>query len=123
MTQYEIADYTNSLLDTFLTEFTVFLSLVTAYIVAAFVAGARLSSIQLWIVNLVFCISTGIVGLISVLTFERFFAHAVIVETPVSGTISPPVDFTMPLIFLLVALVLGSFSLMWSIRRPSGNVQ
>ena len=121
MTQYELADYTNSLLDTFLTEFTIFLSLVTAYIVAAFVAGARLSSFQLWIVNLVFSISTGVMGLLSFLTFERFFAHAMLAETPASNATSQPVDFTIPLVILLSALVLGSFSFMWSVRRASAN--
>jgi hypothetical protein len=122
VTQYELADYTNSLLDTFLTEFTIFLSLVTAYIIAAFIAGARLSSFQLWIVNSVFCISTGIMGLLSYLTFERFYAHAILAATPASEAISRPVDFTFPLIFLLVVLVLGSFSFMWSIRRAKSNV-
>ena len=121
MTQYELADFTNSLLDTFLTEFTIFLSLVTAYIIAAFVAGARLSSFQLWIVNLVFSISTGIMGLLCFLTFERFFAHAVIADTPASAAASQPVDFTLPLIALLIALILGSFSFMWSIRRDRSN--
>ena len=117
MSQYELADYTNALLDTFLTDFTIFLSLVTAYIVTAFIAGARLTTFQLWIVNIVFSISTGIIGLLGFLIWSRFYIHAVIVETPAGTAITEPIDFTWPLAFLLTALVVGSFTFMWSIRN------
>ncbi|MEH6550670.1 MAG: hypothetical protein V7744_11850 [Pseudomonadales bacterium] len=117
MSQYELADYANSLLDTFLTEFTIFLTLVTAYIITAFVAGARLTTFQLWIINIVFSISTGIIGMLGFLTFSRFYMHAVIVETPAGSAVIEPLDFSWPIAFLLSALVAGSFIFMWSIRK------
>jgi len=43
--------------------------------------------------------------------------------TPASEATSSPVDFTFPLVFLLVALVIGSFSFMWSIRRAESSVE
>ena len=52
MTEYEVADIAASVLANFLTSLTVFLSIVSAYVISAFVAGQRLTKIQLSIVNL-----------------------------------------------------------------------
>ena len=62
MTEYEIADLTASVLSNFLTSFTVFLSIVSAYVISAFAAGEKLTKIQLTIVNLCFLVAVGILG-------------------------------------------------------------
>ncbi|MEP4484993.1 MAG: hypothetical protein ABJ013_05150 [Halioglobus sp.] len=120
MTMYELADYTNSLLDTFLTSFTIFMSIVTAYVVTAFVAGDKLTKFQQAIVNVLFLLSTGVVGLLAILTFRRFFLHAVMAETPVES-LDAPVDFTVPLAILFFVLVSGAMTFMWSVRQPRGE--
>jgi hypothetical protein len=114
---YEMADYTNSLLDTFLTIFTIFMSIVTAYVITAFAAGDRLTRFQQAIVNILFLLSTSVVGLLAILTFRRFYVHAIATETPVV-TLNTPVDFTVPLIVIFVVLVLGAIVFMWSVRHP-----
>ena len=43
MTEYEVADVAGSVLANFLTSLTVFLSIVSAYVISAFVAGQRLT--------------------------------------------------------------------------------
>jgi len=120
MTMYELADYTNSLLDTFLTCFTIFMSIVTAYVITAFAAGDNLTRFQLVIVNVLFLLSTSVVGLLAMLTFRRFFVHALMAETPVES-LDTPVDFTIPLTFLFCVLVLGAMTFMWSVRLSEGE--
>jgi len=117
---YEMADSTNSLLDTFLTTFTIFMSIVTAYVITAFAAGDRLTRFQQAIVNILFLLSTSVVGLLAMLTFQRFYLHALIAETPV-GSLDSPVDFTIPLTTIFVVLVLGAITFMWSVRRPKAD--
>lgn len=117
MTMYEMADYTNSLLDTFLTTFTIFMSIVTAYVITAFAAGDRLTRFQQAIVNVLFLLSTSVVGLLSVLVFRRFYSHALIAQTPVKS-LAAPIDFTIPLMLIFIVLVLGAITFMWSVRNP-----
>ena len=118
MTEYELADYTNSLLDTFLTIFTIYMSIVTAYVIAAFAAGFKLTKFQVVVVNVLFVTSTSVMGLLGVLVFRRFYAHAVITKTPLSNALDTPVDFTFPVSILFVVLVLGALIFMWAIRHP-----
>jgi hypothetical protein len=120
MTMYEMADYTNSLLDTFLTTFTIFMSIVTAYVITAFAAGGRLTKFQQAIVNVLFLLSTSVVGLLAMLTFRRFYLHALVAETPVVPE-NTPVDFTIPLTAIFVVLVLGAITFMWSVRHPKAE--
>jgi hypothetical protein len=114
MTEYEVADIAASVLANFLTSLTVFLSIVSAYVISAFVAGQRLSKIQLSIVTLCFLVSSGILGYLVVSLFRRFFGlvQSIQVERGLIGE----VDFTWPLSALLVAMVFGSLIFMWSVR-------
>ena len=117
MTEYELADYTSSIMGNFLTALTVYFSVITAYVVAAFAAGARLTKIQLTIVNACFTVAAGVTGVLAVLIFSRFFAFATQVTNP-DGT--DPVDFTVPLAILVSGLYVGCLIFMWDIRR--GNI-
>ena len=114
MTEYEVADIAASVLANFLTSLTVFLSIVSAYVISAFVAGQRLSKIQLSIINLCFLVSSGILGYLAVSLFRRFFGlvQSINVERGLIGE----VDFTWPLSVLLIAMVFGSLIFMWSVR-------
>ena len=114
MTEYEIADIAASVLANFLTSLTVFLSIVSAYVISAFVAGQRLSKIQLSIVNLCFLVSAEILGYLVISLFRRFFGLVQSIELE-RGLIGE-VDFTWPLFALLLIIVLGSLIFMWSVR-------
>jgi hypothetical protein len=114
MTEYEIADITASVMSNFLTSLTVFLSIVSAYVISAFGAGKRLTKIQLSIINLCFVVSVGILGFLAVSLFRRFLALAQSIHVE-QGSIAS-VDFTWPLCALLIAIVFGCFIFMWNVR-------
>ena len=115
MTEYEISDYTATLMGNFLTALTVYFSVVTAYVVAAFAAGSRLSKTQLVIVNSCFTVAAGIIGLLTVLIFNRFFVFATL--TPDPDGASQPVNVTVPLTILIIGVFVGCLVFMWDIRR------
>ncbi|MDA0794848.1 MAG: hypothetical protein O3C55_00165 [Proteobacteria bacterium] len=54
------------------------------------------------------------------LTFRRFYLHALVAETPVVPE-NTPVDFTIPLTAIFVVLVLGAITFMWSVRHPEAE--
>jgi hypothetical protein len=115
MTEYEVADIAASVMANFLTSLTVFLSIVSAYVISAFVAGDRLTRIQMSIVNLCFVVAAGILGHLVVSLYRRFFALVQSIEVE-RGPIGD-VDFTWPLCALLIAIVFGCFIFMWNARN------
>lgn len=114
MTEYELLDYIASLMANFQTSLALYFTVVTAYVVAAFVAGSRLTTLQLFIVNACFAIAAGIIGTLTVLLFSRFFTFASQVSS-VDG--APLVDFRLPLALLVGLVFIGCFVFMWSTRR------
>jgi hypothetical protein len=120
MTEYELSDYTATIMGNFLTALTVYFSVVTAYVVAAFVAGSRLSTTQLIIVNSCFTIAAGVVGFLAVLIFARFFAFATLTPDPDSPM--KPVNFTVPLVILIVGIYVCCLVFMWDVRRREDDV-
>lgn len=115
MTDYEVADIASSVMANFLTSLTVFLSIVSACVISAFVAGDRLTRIQLSIVNLCFVVATGILGYLVVSLYRRFFALVQSVEVE-RGSIGD-FDFTWLLCMLIVAIIFGCFIFMWNARN------
>jgi len=120
MSEYELADLAASTMSNFPTSFTIFVSIVTAYVIAAFVAGERLSKIQVAIVNACFLIAGGAIGLLSVMAFQVFLrrvrAMRELADAVASGGIV--LDFTWPVTTLYVVLVCGSLAFMWNVRHP-----
>jgi ABC-type sulfate transport system permease subunit len=119
MIDYDLANYMSSIMSNFLSGITIYFSIVTAYVIAAFVAGGRLTTFQLIVVNLSFTIAAGIVGVLAILTFNRFFELGQRLQDS-EGT--PLIDFTYVLGLLVVVLYLGSLTFMWSIRRNADDV-
>ena len=114
MSEYEIADYAASLMGNFLSVITIYFSIITAYVVAAFVAGARLTPIQLAIVNATFVIAAGIMGTLTVLIFSRFYAFAAQLQAINDSSVL--IDFTVPLALLAGAMFIGCLIFMWTVR-------
>jgi hypothetical protein len=119
LTAYELADYTGSIMGNFLTALTVYFSVTTAYVVAAFVAGNRLNRIQLAIVNLTFTIAAGVIGFLVIAIFARFYSFATPQANP-EGSFAT-VDFTLPLGILVTVMFVGSITFMWSIRKSPND--
>jgi len=119
MDEYQLSDLAQSQMGNFLTSFTVFVSIVTAYVVAAFVAGSRLTRIQLLTVNFCFLLSAGTIGLLSFFLFQRFLVlvrtmQALQTEVPQV----PLLDFSWIVAVIYGALVLGSLVFMNNVRGP-----
>ena len=116
MIDYELAQYTSSVMGNFMSAVAIFFSIITAYVIAAFVAGSKLTSLQLAIVNTSFTIAAGIFGVLSVLIFSRFVELARRGQDD-AGT--PLIDFSYPLGILVTIVFLGSLVFMRSVRRDS----
>lgn len=119
MTDYEAAALAASAFSNFLAAFGVFLSLVTAYIVATYVAAKKLTSFQISIVNLSFLVSVGILGYLVIATFRVFYGYAALTSAGSIGTLPGRpalVDFTWPLMILLSGIVIGCGAFMYSVR-------
>ena len=121
MTEYELADLTGAAMSNFLTTFTVFMSIVTAYVIATFVAGSRLTKIQALIVNICFVISSGTMGLLSVLIFRVFMRRAQALEATGDVGGGALVDFTWAVAALYVILTIGSIIFMWNVRHSTSD--
>ena len=119
MNEYQLSDLVSGVMSNFLNSFTIFLSIITAYVVAAFAAGSRLTRVQLVTVNFCFLLSAGAIGILSILLFERFL---VLVRT-MQQSLQPEVpqvaliDFSWSIAVLYLALTLGSFVFMNNVRR------
>lgn len=81
MDEYQLSDLASGQMTNFLTSFTVLVSIVTAYVVAAFAAGSRLTRLQLLTVNFCFLLSAGAIGLLSFLLFQWFLALVLSMQT------------------------------------------
>ena len=120
MTEYELADLTGAAMSNFLTSFTVFVSIVTAYVIAAFTAGKRLSKPQVYVVNTCFLMASGATGLLSVLIFQVFLRRAqALGESEVASPVM--LDFTWIVATLYVVLVCGSLFFMRNVRQTTTN--
>ena len=114
MTEYEVAKLAAAVLANFLMAFTVFLSIVSAYVLSAFAAGDRLTRLQLSIINSCFLASVGIFGFLILSLYRRFFALAESIDVE-QGWIAV-IDFSWPLGVLLAAIVIGCLVFMWNAR-------
>lgn len=117
MTEYELADYATSVMNNFLSAIAIYFSVVTAYIVAVYAAGNRLSKLQLTIVNVTFTIAASIMGLLSFLLFSRFFELAS--QAGESRGETPLVDFSIPLGILVTIVYFGCILFMLTVRGKS----
>lgn len=100
----------------FLASFTVLLSIVTAYVVAAFVAGRKLTRFQLIIVNVCFIASFIAIGWLSIIMLSR---AAFLVQNSSSDipTLLPTISLEGVIFALYVVLFAGSLSFMVNIRN------
>ena len=122
MSEYEVADLTHNAMNMFLTAFGVFISVVTAYIVATYMAASKLTALQLSIVNGCFLVSVGILGYLVIGNFKAFYVYAAMnFENSFGQSADRPilVDFSLPLTILLAGIVLGSLVFMYSVRQEA----
>lgn len=123
MSEFELAELAGTAMSNFLTSFTVFVSIVTAYVVAAFAAGRKLTKLQASVVSTCFLIASVAIGLLSVLIFRVF-----LLRTKALAQLNSPdigvgvvVDVTWAVAILYVILVCGSLVFMRNTRQPNAT--
>ena len=121
MTEYELSDLAENALSNFLTSFTIFGTIITAYVIAAFVAGSRLSRLQTLIVNACFLLSSTLIGILSVLIFRVFMRRAEAIATMETSGVTTVVDFTWMVASLYVILTTGGLLFMWNVRSSNAD--
>lgn len=117
MIDYGLAEIATSVQANFLSAMTIYFSIATTYVIAAFVAGSKLTRLQLAIVTIGFTIASGIMGTLSVLLFGRFIELAELVQETGGPQNTPLVDFSLPLMALFIIVFLGCIIFMWSVRK------
>lgn len=124
MNTFEIAEITAISMSNFLTSFSVFLSIASAYLVAAYLVGTKLTSLQLAIVNGSYLIATSILGFLVSANFRVFFIWA---SSNSEGLVRQAenrpwlIDFSLPISILLLIIVIGSLTFMYSIRKGGSS--
>lgn len=124
MNATEIAEIAAISMGNFLTTFSVFLSIASAYLVAAYLVGAKLTSLQLAIVNGSYLIATSILGFLVGANFRVFFIWA---SSNSEGLVRQSegrpwlIDFSWPITILLLIIVIGSLTFMHSVRKGDSD--
>lgn len=124
MDAYEIAELTAIAMGNFLTTFSVFISIASAYLVAAYLVGKNLTGLQLTIVNGCYLIATTILGYLVGANFRIFHLWASRnreMESQSLNELPALVDFYWPLTCLIVIIVLGSLTFMVTVRKSNLN--
>ena len=121
MSEYELAELTTGAMSNFLTSFTVFVSIVTAYAITAFSAGKRLSRVQVSVINTCFLLACCAIGLLSVLIFQVFLRRAQALSSLNESVTGSIVDFTWVVSALYVILTCGCIIFMRNVRHPGSS--
>lgn len=77
MTEYELVDNAMSYFNAALTAFGMYITVISGYVIAAFVAGERLNSAQVWIVNVLFVCTASAFTIATVACYSRMSMYAV----------------------------------------------
>ncbi len=120
MTEYEIVNTAATAFGNGLNSFTVFFSMVTAYLIVAYIAGRSLSRPQVILVNACYFLAAGFFGLFSVITFMRGaqLAQAAQEVQSIASYQGNSADWGWIWIGMIVAIVLiASFYFMWTVRH------
>jgi hypothetical protein len=117
VTEYELSDLTSNALGNFLTSFTIFVTIITAYVIAAFAAGSRLTKLQTGVVNSCFLVSSTVMGILSVLIYGVFTRRAEAIAAIDSSSVATILDFTWAITSLYIILTTGGLLFMWNVRR------
>ena len=116
MTEYEISDIAGNAFGNGVSSFTVFFSIVTAYLVAAHTAGKSLSTTQIAIVNICYLIAAAFFGTFATVAFMRGAVLAREVQFRANETIGSDIGWIW-LMAMIILVITASFCFMWSVRH------
>ena len=122
MTEYEMMDVIASRFATMTDQAALYFALVSGYLIAAFFVGARLTRLQVFVVNSLFIMWT--VGLL--IGWSTALEATLDLDAAIRQLESPTVDSTMDgaaasaYLFSIVQTIgiIASLIFMWSVRHP-----
>ncbi len=120
MTEYEIVNTAGMAFGNGLSSFTVFFSLVTAYLVTAHMAGRSLSRPQVIIINVCYFLAAAFFGIFTVAVFFRGMQMSMAaqrIETVTSFQVPDGTGWQWVALIVVVVLT-ASFYFMWTVRHP-----
>jgi len=118
MTEYELADNAMSYLSTALTAFGMYITVISGYVITAFVAGKRLNLSQVWIVNVLFFFTASAFTMVTVGCYVRTneYANRLLELDPNRASYFS--EFAAVLVGVIQILgIVASLYFMWSKRR------
>ena len=119
MTEYEMADLLTSTTMAATETFSVYLSVTVAYLVAVYLIGRKLTTLQMATVSILYVVSAAVL----IWAFYSYFSRSIPIADALE-VINPDVNYgAQPFArnALVVVLVMGIFAclgFMWSIRHP-----
>ena len=119
MTEYELTDAINSTMSVYASSFTLYLTIISAYLIAGFVAGDRLNSQQFLIISVLFFFASGLT------VFAMFGAGTRIAYAADAlrlADVENPIRFKSSFNYALATIctlgIMASFKFWWDIRHP-----
>lgn len=125
MSEYEMTDVIMSRFGHMTEQASLYFALVSGYLVTAYFLGARLTKLQVSVVNILFCLWTfGILGgYINTVgdTIQLETAIREIGVSPVAGKVSDSTFAAYSFAVVQLFGILASLVFMWSIRHPKNE--
>jgi len=123
MTEYELLDLTTSTIASMYDAVALYMTIVSGYLLVAYLAGSNLTRVQTTIISTLFVFGAGlqIWGLISYqIANEEYLAAKAMISplTPYQQTLASQ-DAGFIISSILGAGVFASLYFMWSVRRPN----
>jgi hypothetical protein len=117
MTEAEAIEMVNFYASNALNSFSIWVSITFAFLTVAYLAGGKLSQIQIWIISPLYCLTSGTFGLASVVHVQSFT-----VLTNTHPDFFPaylwPLPWSLMTQLVLIGGTLASLYFMWDVRHP-----
>ena len=119
MTEAEMLEIVQSMWGNYLSTMSIFISVISAYLIVAYLAGDKLTKAQVALVNVLMGIFCSI-GIAAMHGYSISATELMILALEISTQRTEIGLTTVPLITLLVfpPLILASYKFMWDVRRP-----
>ena len=122
MTEYEMTDIIMSRFGHMTEQASLYFALVSGYLITAYLVGARLTRLQVTVVNTLYCLWTvGILwGYVNTVSDTIILEEAIrdVGATPTAGKISDSTFAAYSFSIVQAIGILASLVFMWSIRHP-----
>jgi hypothetical protein len=125
MTEYEMTDIIMSRFGHMTDQASLYFALVSGYLITAYVVGARLTRLQVSVINTLFCLWTvGILGgYINTVSDTMDLEQAIrgVGATPQAGRISDSTFAAYSFAIVQAVGIIVSLIFMWSVRHPRAD--